>query len=115
MSQEEFQSILERQHSSGLTIKDFCENESYTVSSFHYWKSKYGLTRPYHPQRPVDTGFVPINLTPGVQHSSMTTGPTNQIEIEYPNGIKIRLNHFSDLQSASLFLSQTLRTHVLPE
>ncbi len=36
--------ILERRQSRGLSIKDFCANESYTVSSFHYWKSKFGLT-----------------------------------------------------------------------
>ncbi len=40
--------ILERQQSSGLSIKDFCSNESYVVSSFHYRKSKFGLTRPYN-------------------------------------------------------------------
>jgi len=40
--------ILERQQNSGLSIKDFCSNESYAVSSFHYWKSKFGLTRPYN-------------------------------------------------------------------
>ncbi|MBP8994800.1 MAG: hypothetical protein KBG30_13470 [Bacteroidales bacterium] len=48
ISKEEFMVILERQQSSGLSIKDFCSNESYVVSSFHYRKSKFGLTRPYN-------------------------------------------------------------------
>ena len=40
--------ILKRQQESGLSVKDFCENQSYTASSFYYWKSKFGLTRPYN-------------------------------------------------------------------
>jgi putative transposase len=48
VSKEEFLAILERQQKSGLSIRDFCANEFYTVSSFHYWKPKFGLTRPYN-------------------------------------------------------------------
>jgi hypothetical protein len=64
VSKEEFLAILERQQKSGLSIKDFCANESYTVSSFHYWKTKFGLTRPYNnhaPDAPTDM-LAPINL-----------------------------------------------------
>lgn len=43
MSKEEFLSVYERQQASGLTIKDFCENEAYSFSCFHYWKKKFGL------------------------------------------------------------------------
>ena len=53
MSKEEFLSVYERQQASGLTIKDFCENESYSSSCFHYWKKKFGLSRTYtsHPDK----------------------------------------------------------------
>ena len=40
MSKEEFLSVYERQQASGLTIKDFCENEAYSSSCFHYWKKE---------------------------------------------------------------------------
>lgn len=33
MSKEEFLSVYERQQASGLTIKDFCENEAYSSVS----------------------------------------------------------------------------------
>lgn len=46
-SKEEFKAILDRQQQNGLSIRDFCSNEAYTVSSFHYWKSKFGFTRLY--------------------------------------------------------------------
>jgi len=48
ISKEKFMVILKRQQESGLSVKDFCENQSYTASSFNYWKSKFGLTRPYN-------------------------------------------------------------------
>ena len=35
MSKEEFLSVYERQQASGLTIKDFCENEAYSSSCLH--------------------------------------------------------------------------------
>ncbi|GHU83600.1 transposase [Bacteroidia bacterium] len=115
MSKEEFIVILERQQSSGLSIKDFCLNESYTASSFHYWKSKFGMCRPYHSQTVPDMGFSPINLTSGRRFASSQTGTDNQLEVEFPNGIIIRLNNFNDLQTAGAFLSQTLHRYVLPE
>ena len=34
ISKEEFMVILKRQQESGLSVKDFCENQSYTASSF---------------------------------------------------------------------------------
>lgn len=61
MSKEEFLSVYERQQASGLTIKDFCENEAYSSSCFHYWKKKFGLSRTYtsHPDKLPDDTFIP--------------------------------------------------------
>lgn len=36
MSKEDFLEILSRQQRSGLMIKDFCINETYTESNFYY-------------------------------------------------------------------------------
>lgn len=47
MTKEEFKFILDRQQSSGLAVRDFCENEAYTLSSFNYLKSKFGFVRNY--------------------------------------------------------------------
>lgn len=64
MSKEEFLSVYERQQASGLTIKDFCENETYSSSCFHYWKKKFGLSRTYtsHPDRVPNDTFIPLGL-----------------------------------------------------
>lgn len=44
MSKEEFLEILSCQQRSGLTIKGFCVNDTYTESTFYCWKGKFGLS-----------------------------------------------------------------------
>ena len=73
MSKEEFLALYQRQQSSGLTIKDFCDNESYPASCFHYWKKKYGLSHPYTKHtEPTGDSFIPLNInhTPAIPTSS---------------------------------------------
>ena len=63
MSKEEFLALYKRQQSSGLIIKDFCDNESYPASCFHYWKKKYGLSHPYTKHtEPTGDSFIPLNI-----------------------------------------------------
>ena len=63
MSKEEFLSVYERQQASGLTIKDFCENEAYSFSCFHYWKKKFGLTPAIRTSFPMIRSFHWICIT----------------------------------------------------
>jgi len=41
MSKEAFLSIFERQRKSGLSIREFCMNEAYSPTSFHYWSVNF--------------------------------------------------------------------------
>lgn len=70
MSKEEFLSVYERQQSSGLTIRDFCENEAYSASCFHYWKKKFGLSRAYtsNLNKAPDNTFIPLCITAAIIH-----------------------------------------------
>ena len=114
MSKEEFLALYERQQSSGLTINDFCDNESYPASSFHYWKKKYGLSHPYTKHNePTDDSFIPldINHTPAISTSSSVD---NHVTIELPSGIKIHLNGLSNPEVIYGLISK-LCSHVLPE
>ena len=89
MSKEEFLALYQRQQSSGLTIKDFCDNESYPASCFHYWKKKYGLSHPYTKHtEPTGDSFIPLNInhTPAIPTSSCGD---RRVTIELPSGIKI--------------------------
>ena len=96
MSKEEFLALYQRQQSSGLTIKDFCDNESYPASCFHYWKKKYGLSHPYTKHtEPAGDSFIPLNInhTPAIPTSSRGD---RCVTIELPSGIKIHLNILSN-------------------
>ena len=114
MNKEEFLALYKRQQSSGLTIKDFCDNESYPVFCFHYWKKKYGLSHPYSKlAEPTGVSFSPLNInhTPTIPTSSCGD---RHVTIELPSGIKIHLNNLSNSEIIYGLISK-LCSHVLPE
>ncbi|MEA5062855.1 MAG: IS66 family insertion sequence element accessory protein TnpB [Petrimonas sp.] len=120
ISKEEFIMILDRQEKSGLSIKDFCENESYTRSSFYYWKSKYGLTRPYnnHVNDTQAGKLAPININLPVKgaasSSPMTRGDRGEITIKLPSGVQVSFKGSAQSGMAMSLLEQILSCHVLP-
>lgn len=120
MSKEEFLLILELQQQSGLSIKDFCDNESYPASCFHYWKSKYGVSRPYVPvSRSSSSGFAPVSLRSGSIASSkglpIEACNDESIIIELPNGVKIHFRGTCESGTALQVITQLCQSHVLPE
>ncbi len=122
VSKEEFLAILERQQKSGLSIKDFCANEFYTVSSFHYWKSKFGLSRSYNnntPEVPTDT-LAPISInrpvkTPATVSGISTRKSQGEIRIKLPGGIQVSFIGSAQAEIAMNLLNQICSRHVLPE
>lgn len=120
MSKEEFLEILSRQERSGLTIKDFCLNEVYTESSFYYWKSKFGLSRPYRVSGSdsVSEEFAPVRLAfppsfPPVGSERSTD--VGVIRIEFPGGIVASFSGMAESHTAMQLLTQLCSRHVLPE
>ena len=113
--------ILERQQSSGLSIKDFCTNESYTVSSFHYWKSKFGLTRPYnnHSRVTAVEKLAPISFnlpeSKSAPKAALTGNNKGEIRIKLPGGIQVSFIGTSQTEAAINLLAQICSSHVLPK
>ena len=111
--------ILERQQSSGLSIKDFCSNESYAVSSFHYQKSKFGLTRPYnnHAGETAVDKLTPIsfNLPENNPARKAATSDNNkgEIRIKLPGGIRVSFIGSTQTEAAINLLTQICSSHVL--
>lgn len=112
MSKEDFLVVYERQQFSGLTIRDFCENEAYSASCLHYWKKKFGLNRAYanHPKVPDDT-FIPLNFSHSGKRPSATS---TDVIIEFPSEINIRLDSRGNPELL-LGLIHKLYGHVLSE
>ena len=121
ISKEEFIVILERQQNSGLSIKDFCANESYTVSSFHYWKSKFGLTRPYnnHSRVTAVEKLAPISFNlpekKSAPETALSGSSKGEIRIKLPGGIQVSFIGTSQTEAAINLLAQICSSHVLPK
>lgn len=95
-SKDGFKLILERQQQSGLNIRDFCMNEGYTVSSFHYWKSKFGFSRPYrwHGRDDLSSPVIaPVSLKTSalgcMQSSQIQDVNSGEISIRFPSGVEV--------------------------
>ena len=121
VSKEEFSVILERQQESGLSIKDFCSNESYTVSSFHYWKSKFGFTRTIDTQhrQSLPDKLAPVNINLPVKNpgrsSVLQDGNKGEIRIKFPGGIQVSFTGSAQGEIALHIHNQICSVHVLPE
>jgi len=78
-SQAEMFLVIEDWQSSKATKKAFCDQKGISLPVFYYWHKRY--------KEDQNTGgFVPINVNGAHQNS-----PSSSIEIEYPNGVIVRL------------------------
>ncbi len=78
-TREEMFPVVEAWQHSGLSKKDFCEEQGIIKSVFFYWCRRY---REEHELG----GFVP--LTTG---SPFSFNQNHSIEIQYPNGVVLKL------------------------
>ena len=97
LKEDRFRELIKEQRLSGLTIKDFCSNHGIARATFHYWKKK--LTKD-----PLRKEFIPlivkpseVNLSKGSTCSEMNTGKPVLLELVFPNGTLLRVQHDLDL------------------
>jgi hypothetical protein len=107
LNPEKFRSIYADFLESGLTIRAFCANHSMNEAKFFYWQNKLNGMLP--PKR----GFVPVVFGDGHNaRPSLIPAPSQDrkkpvlppaaiaqslsCEINYPNGVNIKLNGFLD-------------------
>lgn len=103
----QFQSIYKEYLESGLTIRDFCVNHHMRESKFYYWHNKLKV------QLPPKRGFIPVVFdnvqkigasqipVPVQNRSKIFSDPdvasrTISCEINYPNGVCLKLNGLTD-------------------
>jgi len=123
MTKRVFRAILERQRASGLSIREFCQNESYNPASFHYWKSKFGFTCSQgatgHQASNDSADFVPVRFQattgPPIPTGEEVTKALDAIMIELPTGIKIYFRGSFGTQAATQLITQMYTGHVLFE
>ena len=78
--------LIEQWEQSSLVKKDFCLQHNIKPATFQYWITKYHRAK----QQP-DSGFVA--LTPTVR---------DQVEIIYPNGVRIQVSSADTARIAQL-------------
>lgn len=71
--------LVAEYHSSGLSLKSFCEQKQIKRPTFHYWCQKL--------KGKEQGAFVPIR-------TALAPAEHNGIELIYPGGVRIRLEHF---------------------
>ena len=81
-SQEQMFAMIASWKQSGLSQKDYCEQNQIHYHVFHYWYKRYRDGRLV--SKETDPGFVPLNIKPSLSDTSCTN-----IEVILPDGKRI--------------------------
>src|SRR6266478_7502922 len=74
-SQEQFwRAMLRRWHSSGLSVRAFCEEHGLAVPTFYAWRRTLA-------ERKAAVGFVPVRVIPEPEPQAMVAGPASGLEL----------------------------------
>jgi hypothetical protein len=106
IKERQFLSIYKGYLDSGLTVRDYCINQNMKESMFFYWQNKL------RGQLPPKRGFIPVVFdtapkmmssqvpAPAQNQSKIITGSATDhpisCEINYPNGVCLKLNGLTD-------------------
>ncbi len=71
--------LIEQYKASGLSQKRFCQEHTIAISQFYYWHKRYRESQ-------AEQGFVPVKI-----FSGRNKIPVANLEIQYPNGVLLRL------------------------
>jgi hypothetical protein len=117
LNEKQFRVIYSEFLESGLTIRDYCANQQMNEAKFYYWQNKL------KEQLQLKRGFVPVIFENGrqsqvpspVQNLSEScsqpavSNKTISCEINYPNGVSVKLNGLPDTQMLKSLLVLTRR------
>ncbi len=119
LNDKKFQIIYNEFLESNLTVRDFCSNQQMNEAKFYYWKNKLKTLLP------PKTGFIPLIIAhekqvrssklpvtvkdkSGFISNPATVDKTISCEINYPNGVCLKLN---ELPEVTVLHSLLLLTH----
>ncbi len=96
-----FRKLYQEYLDSGLSVRDFCANQSFAVSTFYYWKKRLE-------SKEIPTEFVPLMVgsQSGMSHvdnsqaasvNDITPAEDRNMEFTFPNGTKLEVKGNVDL------------------
>jgi transposase len=84
-SQEQYwRAILRRWHSSGLSVRAFCEEHGLAVPTFYAWRRTLA-------ERETAACFVPVRVIPEPVPRTMAVGPPSNLELVLGRGRVLRV------------------------
>lgn len=113
-NEKKFKAVYDDFLNSGLTVKDYCANQQMNEGKFYYWQNK--MKCHLQPKK----GFVPVLLKEGHIQPPMVAGTTGRdaafahadtchqplsCEINYPNGVSLKLNGLSGTEILASLLT----------
>ena len=119
MVRNQFIQINNRRLMNGLTIKEFCEQEGYSLNSFNYWLKKYRLSKSYNKKELPEGTFSEIKLSDSKPDAANNPLPSphidnEEISLDFPNGFHIRFSGKSNSATAMDLVAKILSANVLP-
>ena len=101
----EMYAIIEKylSRSSSITQKTFCEQEGIPLTTFQWWLVRYRKqNRLSGKGAAASSGFIPLVVQEPVSGAADSAG---HWEIEYPNGVILRVGRWMDLDLLSSLLT----------
>lgn len=84
--------LIQQYMESNVKQKEFCSTHEISISRFHYWHKRYK-------EQFDQGGFVPVQIHKGTKKSSGAS-----FEIQYPNGVILRLPPTAPLNLVRSFI-----------
>lgn len=115
LNENKFRSIYDDYLESGLSIRDYCSNQRMGEAKFYYWQHRLkGLLPPKRGFVPVvfekDQFVRPVSIPASFHDGKVASNPVIQTiscEINYPNGVSLKLNGSTDLEMIRSLLQLT--------
>lgn len=86
-------SLVEEWQSSGQSKKTFCKSHQLNPTTFHYWIQKYKSLKVQDSTVMQDNSFVTLSISkPSRKTERVKESLEVSIELDYPNGVHLRLN-----------------------
>jgi len=96
-----FRKLYQEYLDSGLSVRDFCTNQNFAVSTFYNWKKKLELAKRTPEFIPLHVGNQPMvsaNKYPEVaMQDDESTCADNHLEFIFPNGTRLQIKGQVDL------------------
>lgn len=104
LRKEDVYPIIARYFNSGLRPHEFYRKEGLSDNQFSYWKKRYMIDHQMKEETDAPVQFHPITVSQTKPNNmSEHSGQCTHIELEYPNGVILRIDSKSDdLRIASL-------------